>query len=64
VAQFYASRARYLRKHFGLQASLHRVLWSAIALLMSGSWLVRRSPEARRWARAYAKAAAAGWKGA
>jgi GT2 family glycosyltransferase len=62
VPQFYASRAHYLRKHFGLRARLHGVLWSAIALLMSGSWLVRRSPEARRWARAYAKAATAGWK--
>jgi len=59
---FYESRARYLGKHFGLQARLHRVLWSAIALLMSASWVVRRAPDARRWARAYARAATAGWK--
>ena len=62
VAPFYAGRARYLGKHFGLAGRLHRLLWSPIALLMSLSWLVRRSPAARRWARAYASASTAGWR--
>jgi GT2 family glycosyltransferase len=61
LAQFYASRARYLGKHFGVSGLLHRLLWTLIALLRSLSWLVRRSPDARRWARAYARAASAGW---
>jgi GT2 family glycosyltransferase len=62
LTQFYASRGRYLRKHFGLQARLHGALWSVLALAMSLSWVVRRTPGARRWARAYAAAAAAGWR--
>ena len=60
LSQFYASRARYLRKHFGFVAYVHGALWFVVAVVRSLSWLPRRSPDARRWARAYADAALAG----
>ena len=60
LSQFYASRARYLRKHFGFVAYVHGALWFVVAVVRSLSWLPRRSPDARRWARAYAGAALAG----
>jgi N-acetylglucosaminyl-diphospho-decaprenol L-rhamnosyltransferase len=61
TAQFYRSRALFLRTHYGVPARLHAVAWSAIALGMAAAWRLRRAPAARRWSRAYVAAARAAW---
>ena len=61
--QFVRSRARYLRKHFPLTWLVFAAVWIPIALARAVVWSTRRTPESRRWAASWLKAAWAGVRG-
>jgi GT2 family glycosyltransferase len=54
------SRMLYLRKRYPRGWLLYAAVWVPVALLRALSWLPRRGPAARRWARAYTGSALAG----
>jgi GT2 family glycosyltransferase len=54
------SRALYLRKRYPRGWLLYAAVWVPVALARALTWLPRRRPEGRRWARAYAASALAG----
>ena len=58
--QYHESRARYLRKRGGAGFVAYVVLWPPLALAHAVQFLLRRGPDERRWAVAYAAAATAG----
>ena len=53
-------RMIYLRKRYPRGWLLYAAVWVPVALLRALTWLPRRGPGARRWARAYAGSAFAG----
>jgi N-acetylglucosaminyl-diphospho-decaprenol L-rhamnosyltransferase len=58
--QYHESRALYLRKRYPRLWPLYAAAWVPSALAHAAVWRVRRSPDARAWARAYAASALAG----
>jgi GT2 family glycosyltransferase len=61
--QYARSRAIYLRKHYPRSFMLFAVVWFPMALCHAALWAARRSPESRRWARAWVTAARVGVAG-
>ena len=58
--QYHESRARYLRKRGGIGFIGYAGLWPPVAAAHALRRLLRRGPDERRWAAAYAAAATAG----
>ena len=61
--QFARSRAIYLRKHFPLGWLVFSVIWVPVALVKAAAWSTRRTPDARRWAGTWLRAAWFGVRG-
>jgi hypothetical protein len=58
--QYHESRALYLRKRYPRLWPLYAAAWVPSAYAHAAVWRLRRSPDARAWARAYVSSAWAG----
>jgi N-acetylglucosaminyl-diphospho-decaprenol L-rhamnosyltransferase len=61
--QYHESRALYLRKRYPRAWALYAAAWIPSALVHAAVWRVRRTPDARAWARAYISSTFAGLRG-